>query len=242
MNIETIKFIHEYLTDYFENSEDPISPPGVKDLGMLESAAARAFATAGGRDAFPGVFEKAAALFHGIIGNHSFYNGNKRTALLATLYFLGDNNYVVDRCDDDEMYEFTRKVAAHQISDSRNEELEVIERWLSGNSRKVVRGERRLKFTDLREALSRFDYSVVEDGTYFEIQQKGEFVTKILKKGMSGIEEYDQSYMSELRKRLNLTAEYGVDSAMFYGNKGVTEELNEFMEMRSEVMRKLAKI
>lgn len=242
MNIDTVRFIHEYLTEYFRDSEDPISPPGIKDTGMLESAVARPFASAGGRDAFPDVFEKAAALFHGIIGNHSFYNGNKRTALLSTLYFLGDNSYIVDRCDDDEMFEFTRQVAAHEISDDRDSELEVIRDWFCRNSRKQIKGEQRLKFIELREVLTRFGYDVTEDGMNFEITKYGQFITKILKKGMAGMEEYDQSYISNLRKRLNLTAEYGIDSAMFYGNKGIAEDLNEFMEMRSEVMRRLAKI
>lgn len=242
LNIETIKFIHEYLTDYFDESEDPISPPGIKDIGMLQSAVARPFVTAGGKDAFPDVFDKASALFHGVIGNHSFYNGNKRSALLSTLYFLGDNNYVVDRCDDNEMFEFTRQVAAHEICENREEELEFIKNWFSSNSRKQVKGEQRLKYSELREVLTRFGFFIVESGNYFEIRNEGNFVTKIIRKGMNGREEYDQDYISQLRKKLELTAKYGIDSAMFYGNKGVAEDLNKFMEMRSEVMRKLAKI
>ena len=77
MDTATIIYIHEYLTDFFYDKEDPISPPGVKDLTTIESAAARPFATAGGHDAYPTVFLKAASLFHSIIGNHSFHNGNK---------------------------------------------------------------------------------------------------------------------------------------------------------------------
>lgn len=242
MNVETVSYIHTYLTDYFLDSEDPISPPGIKDKGMLESAVARPFATIGGKDAFPDVFDKAATLFHGIIGNHSFYNGNKRSALLSTLYFLGDNGYVVDRCSDDEMFEFTRQIAAHELSVDRENEIQEIKDWLSGNSRRQIKGEQRLKFTELRAILTRFGYDLIEDGSYFEIQENNIFVTKIIKKGMFGREEYDQQYISRLRKDLSLTAEYGIDSAMFYGNKGVTEELNQFMEMRSEVMRMLAKI
>lgn len=242
MNIETIKYIHEYLTEYFVDSEDPISPPGIKNLGMLESAAGRPFASAGGSDAFPDVFDKAAALFHGIIGNHAFHNGNKRTALLTTLYFLGDNNCIVDRCDDEEMFEFTREVAAHEICEERNQELITIKEWFYRNSRKQIKGEQRLKFIELREILVRFGYEVTEDGMQFVLTKDDRFVTKIIRKGMAGMEEYDQAYISNLRKRLNLTAEYGIDSVIFYGSKGVAEELNEFMEMRSEVMRKLAKI
>ncbi|RKQ59968.1 death-on-curing protein [Vogesella indigofera] len=242
MNISTAIFIHDYLTDYFYNSEDPISPPGVKNKGLLESAVSRPFSSAGGQDAFPDVFDKAAALFHGVISNHSFHNGNKRAALLSTLYFLSDNGWLVDRCDDDEMFEFTRKIAAHEITENREDELYEIKHWLEVNSRRQVKGEQRLNFKELYEILTRFGFSVFEVGNLLEIQKDGFFITRILKKGMYGREEYDQNYVSRLRKQLELTAEYGVDSAVFYGNKGAREELSEFMSIRSDVMRRLARI
>ena len=59
---------------------------------------------------------------------------------------------------------------------------------------------------------------------------------------MNNNEDYDKNYMSKLRKKLKLTQEYGIDSMMFYGDKGIATDLNEFMEMRYEVMRELAKI
>ncbi|MFA0372798.1 type II toxin-antitoxin system death-on-curing family toxin, partial [Vibrio sp. 10N.222.54.F6] len=116
MNTEMVIRIHEYLTEYFEDGEDPISPPGVKDLGLLESAVVRKDMTAGGQDIFEGIFNKSAALFHGVISNHSFYNGNKRAALMSTLVYLGENGYWVTKCDDEEMFEFTRQIAAHELS------------------------------------------------------------------------------------------------------------------------------
>ena len=85
MDASTIVFIHEHLTEFFVDKEDPISPPGVKDMSTIQSAAARPHATVGGNDAYPTPFMKAAALFHSIAGNHSFHNGNKRAALLSTL-------------------------------------------------------------------------------------------------------------------------------------------------------------
>ncbi|SDS12355.1 death on curing protein [Halopseudomonas litoralis] len=78
MDINQVKFIHDYLVDYFDNSDDPVSPPGVKDEDLLNSSVSRPFMSVGGQDAYPGIFYKAAALFHSIINNHCFYNGNKR--------------------------------------------------------------------------------------------------------------------------------------------------------------------
>lgn len=242
MDATTIVFIHEHLTEFFADKEDPISPPGVKDMTTIESAAARPYATAGGNDAYPTPFLKAASLFHSIAGNHSFHNGNKRAALLSTLYFLSEHGYWVDRCDDDEMYEFTRKTAAHEIAEDRNQEVPVIAEWLEGNSRKQQKGERPMKLGVLRDALGRFGYELNGFGKTIEVHQNGAVVTSILKKGAQGFEDYDPQYIAELRKRLGLTAENGVDSARFYGQKGIADELNMFMQLRLDVMKRLAKI
>jgi death-on-curing protein len=242
MSNDIVYGIHEFLVDYFENDEDPISPPGIKSQALFESACARPFQTAGGNDVYQDEFDKASALFHGIISNHCFHNGNKRTALLSTLYFLGEHNFWIEKCDDEEMYEFTRQVAAHEICEDRKDEISIIKAWLNKNSRRVVKGEKRLSFNDLREVLSRFDYELIEDGTMAYIFKNGQEIEKILKKGKQGLEEYDQAYISELRKRLELTVDYGIDSARFYGQKGINEELNAFMVIRGEVFRKLAKI
>ena len=67
-------------------------------------------------------------------------------------------------------------------------------------------------------------------------------VSSVLKKGAKGFEDYDPPYIAELRKRLGLVAEDGIDSARFYGQKGIADELNMFMQLRLDVMKRLAKI
>ncbi|WOI45077.1 type II toxin-antitoxin system death-on-curing family toxin [Acidovorax sp. BLS4] len=242
MDASTIVFIHEHLTEFFEGKEDPISPPGVKDMSTIQSAAARPNATVGGNDAYPTHFMKAAALFHSIAGNHSFHNGNKRAALLSTLYYLSEFGYWVEKCNDEEMYEFTRQVAAHEIAADRNDEVPVIAEWLERNSRKQQKGEKPMKLGALRDALARYGFELHDLGKTLEVLRDGEVITSILKKGAKGFEDYDPAYIAELRKRLELIPEEGVDSARFYGQKGITDELNMFMQLRLEVMKRLAKI
>lgn len=242
MHFETIKEIHDFLSRHYADSEDPIYPAGVKDSGLLESACARPFASAGGQDAFIDVCHKAAALFHGIISNHCFFNGNKRTALLSALYFLSENNLWLERCNDEEMYEFTRRVAAHEICEKRDDEIDFIADWFNKNTRRVVKGERPLNFSSLRESLSKFNFILKDEGQFASIYKDGKQVEKVLKKGKQGMEDYDQAYIAELRKRLNLVPEFGVDSARFYGQKGLTEDLNKFMQLRIKVFDWLAKI
>lgn len=242
MDASTIVFIHQHLTEFFANKEDPISPPGVKDMSTVESAAARPNTTIGGHDAYPTPFMKAAALFHSIAGNHSFYNGNKRAALLSTLYYLSEYGYLVDKCDDDEMYEFTRQIAAHEIAAERNDEVPVIAEWLERNSRKQQKGEKPMKLGALREALGRYGYELHDQGKTLDVLRDGEVVASVLKKGAKGFEDYDPPYIAELRKRLALVPEEGIDSARFYGQKGIADELNMFMQLRLDVMKRLAKI
>lgn len=63
----------------------------VRDMGLLEAAAARPMQTVFGLDAYPTPQEKAAALLHSIARNHPFADGNKRTAAIAALFMLEVN-------------------------------------------------------------------------------------------------------------------------------------------------------
>ena len=63
----------------------------IRDVGLLDAAAARARSTAFGQDAYPTVELKAAALIQSLCKNHALVDGNKRLALLAGVTFLRMN-------------------------------------------------------------------------------------------------------------------------------------------------------
>ncbi|MSO65480.1 MAG: type II toxin-antitoxin system death-on-curing family toxin [Alphaproteobacteria bacterium] len=63
--------------------------PGVRDEGLLESALARAQDLAAYGTPTP--FDLAAAYAFGIVRNHPFVDGNKRSGLLAAYTFLRRN-------------------------------------------------------------------------------------------------------------------------------------------------------
>lgn len=65
--------------------------PGVRDVALLESAAARPQATYGGEDLYPDLLSKAAALMQSLVNNHPFVDGNKRVGIAATALFLQRN-------------------------------------------------------------------------------------------------------------------------------------------------------
>ena len=68
----------------------------VRDIGLLHSALERPRATAFGRDAYPTLPHKAAALTHSLVRNHALVDGNTRLGLAALLAFLGINGRRLD--------------------------------------------------------------------------------------------------------------------------------------------------
>jgi len=91
------------VTVYLELDEvlaihDAIDPglPGFRDVGAIQSALARPQATAFGGDAYPSIWEKAAALMPSLACNHGWLDGNKRTAWVATMTFLEVNGHPLD--------------------------------------------------------------------------------------------------------------------------------------------------
>ena len=63
----------------------------VRDYGLLEAAVARPRATVFGKDAYPDLDAKAAALLHSVARNHALIDGDKRLALTAVIAFYGLN-------------------------------------------------------------------------------------------------------------------------------------------------------
>jgi death-on-curing protein len=66
--------------------------PKLRDIGALESALYHAYASFEGKDLYPTIEEKASRQAYGIIRNHPFIDGNKRTGLFVMLVFLELNS------------------------------------------------------------------------------------------------------------------------------------------------------
>jgi death-on-curing family protein len=90
------------------------------DRGRLESAISRPRQTAFGRPVHRGVVAKAAALFHALIANHPFADGNKRTAVLALQDFFWANGRTL-LATDHELIELALRVADRR--ERQHEEL-----------------------------------------------------------------------------------------------------------------------
>lgn len=99
-------------------------PPGVRDIGALESALGRAQNRWAYEQSELAVL--AAAYGFGIARNHPFVDGNKRAALLAIVTFLGLNgiDFVANEA---EAVVIIRDLAAGQVDEAG------LARWISDN-------------------------------------------------------------------------------------------------------------
>ena len=103
----------------------------VRDHGLLESALARPQASVFGRDAYPTLMLKAAALTHSLVRNHGLVDGNKRLGLSGLIAFLGLNGRRLTWTND-EAYEFIVKIASGAL----DEVSEIAERIERGSTRR----------------------------------------------------------------------------------------------------------
>ncbi|WP_327046669.1 type II toxin-antitoxin system death-on-curing family toxin [Microbispora sp. NBC_01189] len=70
-----------------------------------------------GRDAYPDLFTKAAAILHSIVSNHPFVDGIERAACLTMYVFWAKDGLEIDPQDDDAAYEFVIAVASRKLAE-----------------------------------------------------------------------------------------------------------------------------
>jgi death on curing protein len=104
LNVTQVLRIHARSIELFGGD------PTIRDPGMLESAVAQPRA-AFGRDLYPELADKAAALAFSLVMNHPFADGNKRTGYGAMLRSLSRNGYTVGGSSADHESVFLRLAA-----------------------------------------------------------------------------------------------------------------------------------
>ena len=107
LSIDDVHVIHLDQTQRYGGD------PGVRDVGLLESALAQPRMAFGGNTLRTFPFEMAAAYLFHIVQNHPFVDGNKRTGAVAALMFL-DLNGVELSVPKGAIYDITIAVATGQ--------------------------------------------------------------------------------------------------------------------------------
>jgi death-on-curing protein len=155
--------IYDVVVKDFAESDDPISPVGLKSMNLLESAVSRQHTGFQGEDKYEAPILNAATLAYGICCDHPFHNGNKRTALITMLCHLDRNDLTfVEGITQEELYNFMRDIAGHEfvnrpgMGDYSDEEVQEIARWLRRRTRRVEHGERIITCRELKGILGQY--------------------------------------------------------------------------------------
>lgn len=124
LRAEEILIIHAFIVDQTGGRH------GVRDVGLLASAAERPKTKLYGKQQFPGVFMKAAVYLDSLAHGHVFIDGNKRTALATSARFLHLNGYVLTATNI-QFENFILKVVKEKL------DLEVLADWFKEHSKKL---------------------------------------------------------------------------------------------------------
>ena len=247
--------IHDALANDFASSGDPIEPPGVRDQNLLASAVSRPETALGNVRKYTTVEVHAAALLHSLALNHAFHNGNKRTALVSLLVVL-DRNNVLLTCTDDQLFKLVLRVAQHRLvpkgkGQQSDREVVAIADWICQHGRPIQRGERPLRWRDLRKKLEQLGCVVGPPlpGNKVKIQRTvneklwGIPRTRKLKV-TSGYRndgaEADVNTLNHIRRELRLDEKCGVDSEHFYGKDRQLPD--EFIAQYRPLLRRLGRL
>lgn len=123
---EQVLFLHDRLI------EETGGEHGLRNLGGLESALARPRAGFGETEFYPNLPAKAAVLMDGLIRNHPFLDGNKRTAITTAALFLQLNGYRLT-ASNSELEAFTLHVTVVKP------DLESIANWFRTHTKRTRR-------------------------------------------------------------------------------------------------------
>jgi death-on-curing protein len=124
LSLEAILVIHEAQLELFGGAS------GIRDLGMIESALARAQNKTAYEDAPMDLL--AAAYLYGFAKNHGFVDGNKRVAFLSADIFLRINGYEI-HARQPEIIALMLSAAAGEVDEN------FIARWIGEHRRKLKR-------------------------------------------------------------------------------------------------------
>jgi death-on-curing protein len=133
LEIRDLLVIHYIIVDIFFDENKEGFSKGIKNPELLESALFACSQTFDGVDLWPDLFSKAACLFRSLVQNHAFHDGNKRTALIATIIFLSENGYYLYYQEHNELVSFALRVAKH-----KQVQVETIKKWIKKRAKKTI--------------------------------------------------------------------------------------------------------
>ena len=101
---------------------------GLREPGLLAAISEKPFASFGGEDLYPTLFDKAAAIYEALCNYHVFVDGNKRTGITCLELFLELNGYQLNTTAKE------KEVYTISLADSRPD-LADVAYWIESHSK-----------------------------------------------------------------------------------------------------------
>lgn len=204
-------------------------------------AVQRQFTSGGNIYKYNSIPSVGATLAFGLAMNHSFENGNKRTALVALLVFLNRNKTLLVDVAEDDLYELITGLVKHELpirnDEVRSSDTEVasLARWIDERSRTLQLGDRIMEFSEMKSTLQAL-------GCEFDSPSKNFIKIRRLRYSVkTGYPRQkftlDAHEIKRIRRALQLDETHGFDSGGFYDLEG---SVDEFVNRYRNVMRRLA--
>lgn len=247
------------LADYFiESDKNEKMCIGLKNVALLESAIGRQIASFGDVYKWDNVYTIAATLFYGLNKNHAFHDGNKRISLLMLIYVL----YINGRWVASSIKEFEKlavRVAANNLDEypdykkfqkrhPDDTEVLFIAEFVKKKTRSVDKNYYALTYREFDSKLKEFGCRLDNpaggfiDVIYYETRKRVWPLKplKVEKRFNIGFKSWQSQIgakaVKEALKKCHLTAEFGIDSKVFYKN---TEPINQLIEHFEGPLRRL---
>ena len=257
LTVEDVQHIHRRVFEDFADGDDPIGFGGTRDGGaLLDSAVYRQHVGFDNKLKFHDTYANAATLTFGLCCNHPFNNGNKRTALVAMLAHLEQNNHSVFGINQKDLYEMIKGVATHTLGvriprrrknqeytpREADDEVAAIATWLEPRARKIHRGEQQITYRQLGQLLGRHGFKLAGQksnyiGIYKEVtRRKAPLLKKttewsrVAKIGYPGGGRLvGMKEIKHIRRVCELDEPHGCDTESFYeGADRIEPFINEY--------------
>ena len=223
---------HFLIAEFFVDENNGLGGIGPRDKNadLLQSALSRQFTGYGDKQKWTDAFDIAATSLFGLVKNHPFHDGNKRTALLSVLHLLEKQNYVVS--EDKRKFEtlvvgisenrYRRELMYQYLCDTYPEDdaaIMCISYKLKRLTRHINRSHRTVTYRQLNGLLKQHHYALERpnNNKINVVRIAGKQKKPVGNIGFPGMSrQVPRSELKKAREICNLSEADGYDSKAFF--------------------------
>lgn len=261
IGIHEVLRAHFLIVDFFVEHSYGVGGVGPKSIELLHSALYRQFVSLDGKDKWPGIYEKSATLLFGLVKDHPFYDANKRTAFLVTLFQLDRMNRT-PKVSQKDFEDFIVDIADNRLAkfaryrdlkkEEKDAEVIFIADFLKRNTRDIDKRSYTITYHEINQILKRYDFELTNQNKNFidvvrieyrprilgVIGQKVRKEVRLAQIGFPGWKkQIGKGALKTVREATGLTQQNGYDSQTFFQG---ADPLHSLIDMYAVPLQRLA--